>query len=82
MTQIANNIVKFFSEKWPILAIAVVAIVFCFLLYKWLFTPRKSTVQSNSEKNRKRMIKAFLIKKTKKHYKLKSTLQSSGESYH
>lgn len=66
MTQIANNIVKFFSEKWPILAIAVVAIVFCFLLYKWLFTPRKSTVQSNSEKNRKRIDKGISYKENQK----------------
>lgn len=54
LQDIAQQICNFFADEWPIFAISAIAIVFCVLLYKWLFTPRKSSVQMASSRIRKK----------------------------
>lgn len=50
---ILNQIGVFFSRYYPVFGVAILSIMFCVLMYKWMFTPRKKSVQSHSSKNRK-----------------------------
>lgn len=66
LNSIISQVCNFFIDKWPIFAIAFIAIIFCVLLYKWLFTPRKTDVQKNSSKLRKKMEAGLCFRENQK----------------
>lgn len=59
-------IVQFLGKYWPLFLIAIIAIILCVLIYTWMFTPRKGSVQSKSAKARKRIDRGISFRENQK----------------